>query len=690
LVLLSLFAPLAEAREKAVKPAKIRISGVGLWRDREMRLAMERVLGSTRGPTLGANAIEDMAFLLFSVFADEGYQSPVITIRLRLANGQMEKHQLTQNLDVNLNQGSAASEVLFDVSTGERSYLETVRISGLHALDTKEGEAFFMPPPTLIATKAGRAYSLSRMKRSAQKLRDELRLRGYAEANVQAERVDADKNVGGPVTVQVKVSEGPLWVFSDLRYEKADAREMGFASAVRENMAWTPPMQQRMTEEIRQAYYKKGYADVAVRLRPEAAAEQAGRRMVSVHADIDPGPSVAVGNIRFEGNRETSTAILQRRVQVKTGDPLDLVKLERSRYRLSRLGVFEAVDLRYEPESGVVRDPIYVLRESQRYEANLFAGYGSYEQLRGGVEVLQRNLFGRAHQSRLEIVQSVKSSRGEYTYTVPELFGEAVDGTARAFGLQREELSFLRQEYGANLALKRHIALLNADGSLGYTFQSLKNRDNELTTRASDNKQVNVASIDLGLTRDRRDNPLRPRKGYRWFGQVEAASQALGGEVNYERIELGGAYHFSVGHWQFVHLGLMHGLLTTFGTSDLNVPVNKRFFLGGDSSVRGYQEGEASPRGADGRFIGAKTYTVLNIEYEALLTETLSAVVFVDALGEAARLADYPFAERLYSAGIGLRYQTLVGPIRLEYGRNLNPRVGDPSGTLHLSIGFPF
>jgi len=75
---------------------------------------------------------------------------------------------------------------------------------------------------------------------------------------------------------------------------------------------------------------------------------------------------------------------------------------------------------------------------------------------------------------------------------------------------------------------------------------------------------------------------------------------------------------------------------------------------------------------------------------EQALISHWSAVVFGDALGMTARLADYPFAERLYSVGLGVRYQTLIGPLRLEYGRNLNPRPGDVSGTLHFSLGFPF
>jgi len=125
-----------------------------------------------------------------------------------------------------------------------------------------------------------------------------------------------------------------------------------------------------------------------------------------------------------------------------------------------------------------------------------------------------------------------------------------------------------------------------------------------------------VGSLDFGLTSDHRDNPLRPRRGYRWFAQVEEASRNLGGESDFQRFELGGSYHTGWGNGRLIHLGLTHGLITTWGSvNDFLIPVNKRFFPGGDNSIRGYQSGDASPRGPDGRFIGAKSYTLANAEF---------------------------------------------------------------------------
>jgi outer membrane translocation and assembly module TamA len=285
----------------------------------------------------------------------------------------------------------------------------------------------------------------------------------------------------------------------------------------------------------------------------------------------------------------------------------------------------------------------------------------------------------------------MKSLRGEYAYTVPELFGESIDGTAKLFGLRREEIAFLRQEYGANFTLKRPVDWLRAEGTWGLTVQSLRNADNNLSTSAVDNKQTTVVSMEGSLSKERRDNPLRPRRGYRWFTQGEGASRQLAGQVDYQRLEVGGSYHTSFGSGRWVHLGLTHGVITNYGAKeDASVPVNKRFYPGGDRSIRGYQDGEAAPRGPDGRFVGAKSYTLFDTELEQALTKSWSVVLFGDALGTAATLSEYPFGEKLYSVGLGVRFHTLIGPLRLEYGRNVNPRPQDPHGTLHFSIGFPF
>lgn len=691
LIATALLAPAAgvfAAEEAKPKPAKLSVSGLGWWDNRQQRLALDRILGEERGAVLDANSIEDAVLMIVSSLAGEGFLRPTIKARLTLTDGRTETFDFDASLTTLLPRELAVKAARLEINQGVRSMLHGVEISGLTAIKSEVATGYFRPNEVPLVGREARAYSPARLRRSQESLAEALRQAGYAEAVVRATVVRDDARTGR-VDVSVVVNEGPRWMVSSVNVEGAEGT--GVDSAVNIEKPWSRLWQQDTTEEVRRAFYQQGYADVNLEIKPTAAEPADGRRDVAVKVQVTPGPKVQLGSVRFAGNAHTRESVMRRRVRAEPGEPLNPLQLERSRYRLARLGAFDSVDLTYDPPTGDVRDAVFSVNELPRWNASLLAGYGSYEQLRGGVELEQTNLFGRAHSSRLQLVQSMKSSRGEYNYTVPELFGESIDGTARLFGLRREEESFDREEYGGTAGLRRKIPWLRAEGSLGYTYQSLSNQDNTLTTSAVDDDNVKVASIDLGLTKDRRDNALRPRRGYRWFAQAELASEALGGEVDYQSFELGATYHTAWGRSRWLHFGLTHGAITQLGTpAGQLIPVNKRFYPGGDSSIRGYQKDEAAPRGADGRFVGAETYTLLNVELEQAITNTWSVVLFGDALGEAASLADYPWDERLYSVGLGVRYQTIVGPVRLEYGRNVNPRPGDPSGTLHFSVGFPF
>jgi outer membrane protein assembly complex protein YaeT len=669
--------------------ATISVDGTGFLRDRELKAALSRLLGAELKATLDANAIEDAAVILWSSLGEQGFQSPVIEIAVELDDGAKRTYRFDPTFENALPRPLTAREVKFKVERGVRFYIDEVQFTGLTVLSSREARAFFRSEATLLANARTNAFSPSRVSRAADALLAELLQRGFAEATVKATPRPDEKS--GKILVSVEVHEGPKWIVSEVLYQRdGDSGVTLPAIEPRIGQPWSSTLQEDLRESIRQAYYKSGFPDVGVHVAAETDDERGGRKETWVIATIVPGDSVAVGQVRFEGNVRTKESVLRRRVRLLTGEPLDLVALERARYRISRLGVFETVDLRYEPAEGPVRDPVYRVRETPRYETSLLLGYGSYEQVRGGVEHRQVNIFGLAHQSRLELVQSLKSTSGEYTYTVPELFGESLDGTARLFGLQRREISFLAQEYGVNVSLKRPVPWIGGEASAGYTLEALRNRENSLGTQATDNSQLNVASLNFGLSGDRRDNPLRPRHGYHWSTQVELADPRFGGQSTYQRFEVRGAYHTRWGEGRWIHFGLSHGAVTTSGSDGTTLPVNKRFYPGGDNSIRGYQRGEAAPRAADGSFIGAKAYLLANLEFEQAVAPNWSVVAFADALGIAPSLADYPFDERLYSAGLGVRYQTLIGPVRLEYGRNINPRPRDPSGTWHLSIGYPF
>jgi outer membrane protein insertion porin family len=409
-----------------------------------------------------------------------------------------------------------------------------------------------------------------------------------------------------------------------------------------------------------------------------------------LQALVRTGPRVRVGDLDFTGNRRTRESVLQRRVSLHEGDWLERLKAEQGRYRLSRLGVFDSVDLKYEKVDEQTRNIVYELKEGKRVDVHLLFGYGSYELLRGGVQVEQYNLFGLAHRQQLKLTESFKSTSADYTYTMPELFGENIDVFFNASGLKRQEISFTRLEYGGAAGLRKYLQDIKTDISLRYSYQILEAQDVDASLAEEGPENSQAAAIITDLNHDQRDNPLYPRRGYKIFDTIELASDYLGGDVSYQRIDFNASLHVPVSDSQWLHFGLSHGVISTLDGTSEELPFNRRFFPGGENTVRGFQQGEAAPRDSDGNIVGAETYLLGNFEFEQGLTPKWALVTFVDAVGFARDLKDYPQDETLVSVGGGLRWKTFVGPVRLEYGHNLNPRRRDPSGTIHFSLGFPF
>jgi outer membrane protein assembly factor BamA len=409
---------------------------------------------------------------------------------------------------------------------------------------------------------------------------------------------------------------------------------------------------------------------------------------VDLDAEVRPGPLVRLGETRFEGGSSSRTNWLHRLGHVD-GPLLDIVAVEAARERLARRGVFSYVGVRYDPPEGDERDVVYELTEGRRVDVSLFAGYGSYDLLFGGVEWNQFNLWGVGHQTRLRAMQSFKTSNAVFTYAIPEVLVSGLGVYANVDALRREEITFDREELKLGVGGRQTIEDTGLQFGLRYSYEFLDAQQPVTATNVAPAGLTRVGAVIFEGQWDRRDNPLSPRSGHRIYAVVEAADPALGGDAAYQLVEVGASLHVPLYRGLVAHANVQHAVAFA-DNSATDLPFNKRFFPGGDNSVRGYQRGEASPLDSSGSQIGAETYLQGNLELEQYLTGSWSLVAFVDTVGITPALMDYPADEWLLSVGGGIRWNSIIGPVRLEYGHNLNPRTFDPRGTLHLSIGFPF
>jgi outer membrane protein assembly complex protein YaeT len=662
-----------------------------LLKNREVSRTMDDFVNPGKVAWLSDDAAENAAFVLISELEDDGYLHPNVKGQLTFLDGATTDFQFDETLNIAFPRKAGTNIVAFDVDRGVRYYIAEVRFEGLQAIEEKQAAAFFQPAFGLWTGKRANVFSEASVRRGKNAILDALQLKGHASARVTVRPSPLPKPKGA-MRLDVSVESGPRWVVASVALDDPDATVVEAAPFQKfVNQPWSEAVRQDIAVATRRAYYSKGFPDVSPRIASIAQPSASGETRVVATVEVQRGPHVEIGEIKFRGNSRMRESVIKRRVRLETGEPLDPAALERSRLRLGRLAAFTSVEVKTESVNETTRDVVFSFEEAPPWEASVLFGYGSYEQFRGGFEVRRTNLFGRAHQDRLFLAQSVKSTRGDYTYSVPELFGETIDGSLRFFGLTREEVAFRREEYGGTAQLRKKIGRVGPELNGGYTFETLRDKENTLATSGTDDEQVNAASINLGITLDRRDQAINPHAGYRLYFQTEFASTKFGGDVDYQRVEWGAAWHVKLAADKWAHAGLSQTAVFTLG-ADARVPppVNKLYYPGGDNSLRGYGEGEAAPRAPDGSFLGAKTYTLLNVEFEQALTQQWSGIVFIDWLTESARLRNYPGDIHLSSIGLGLRYRTIVGPIRVEYARNLNPRPQDPSGAWHLSVGYPF
>lgn len=645
-----------------------------------------------------ADFIEDGVLILLNRMLQDGHLRPTARVRfIHAEDGQEEELEWDHRFRTQAPRPLEAAEIRFQLNPGVLYFYDEISFSGLEdnlgrqLFDEGELRGYFYPSGFLINLRSSRIFTPRGFEQGKENIREAMARKGYRNAAVEGTIVEQDDE-SGRVRVEVNLQSGKRHIVRTLREEifPTGYDEPSSIEIDHPEVPWSRIWVQDTNVRLRNMFFHQGYPDTRSEITIESEEESDGEIFIDAVAKVRKGDFAEVGDIHFEGDDRTSRGILRRRLLIRSGEPLDRMAVERSRQRLAAIGAFDRVTVDIEDTGEEQRDVTFTFEETGRLDISALIGYGSYEYLRGGLEIDQRNLFRRGHQARTRLIQSFKSTEADYRYTIPELFGEEVTGFGRASFLNREEIDFDRREWGLSFGMRRYFSRIDADVTLRYAFEFLESRRlAELQEVAS--SQSRVGSISLEIRRDRRNNPINPERGYFLFSNKELSAEYLAGDSEFFRWEWGGSYHRPLGNFGLTyHTGFNHGFVIAFGDEKEVLPFNKRFFLGGDSSQRGYRFGEASPKSEDNNIIGAETYFFLGNELEQALTQNLSAVVFVDSLLIGAELSDYPGEDLLISGGLGLRYQTVVGPARLEYAQNIKKRDVDPSGRIHLTLGFPF
>ncbi len=631
--------------------------------------------------------------------------------------------------------------------------LDRIEFEGNEAFSDPQLRKFFLVDHAPWYDIFGRdRYRTDQLRQGVETLRNFYRSQGFHRAEVSLDHID-ERDVGGDVVV-VRVVEGPQTRVESVDFVHPDpltAEELG--ARVKIHPGGPAPAGRAGLGgdlyRILDAYLVRGH--LGARVQDEITL---GDSTATIVYTIRAGPVYQVRQVLVEGQRKTRREHIERELKIHAGDPFDATKIARTEAELLDLGLFRDVSFRpANLDSAAAQADLVVTvveRETGFYELGLGTGdeervrlsaaWGDRNVRRSGRSITVRGRLALVGENRFDNVRSDEYNldhREEILYRSPRFLGTRFDLNLNTFfrkeSRPRSGVELQRWGLLANTVLySRPSTSIALEGGVENVLRlPLGN-----VASASDffpNRRAQTRAVSLVITSDSRDDFFDPRKGSErqlllqlaggpWFGGDNTFNKALASWTRFVPLPRG------------VTLGLraqMGWAEAWWSSKSDGVPFEDRFFAGGNRSVRGYQENSLGPRAtvqdiqdvADETFLanrptaggGALLLSNAELRFPVPLFGRwgFSAAIFLDGGNvwenwgkvslrqfslsksrEETTVRDY----RL-SYGLGVLYNTLVGPLRLDYGVPLHRasfedvegnREVDPSHLWHFSLGHAF
>ena len=417
------------------------------------------------------------------------------------------------------------------------------------------------------------------------------------------------------------------------------------------------------------------------------------------------GEQARFGRMILAGNELTHDEVILRELRIKSGAPYDPGAILESQRHLYKTGIFSSV--RFEPvlaeaESGQKdgeeidsrrQDVKVIVAEKPRTVFDFGIGYGDRERLRGLVEISLLNLWGKGQSITARAEQSRVEERYFLTYRKPWFFDESITARITASYLDLEEVVFDLKTFSVVLGVDKEFSD-RLTGALLYQIER-KQTSNvvpiALQTKEDDEAFV-IGSLNPSLIYDTRDNPFNPRSGSVTSLVFRNAAKILASEVQMVKLTLQRrSYHALSPKWVFAFSGRL-GVAERFGETE-SIPIAERFFVGGRNTVRGYDQDELGVLGETfekGKPTGGNAMLVLNGEFRYALPKSFGVVFFFDHGNVWRRYQDMALSEVKSTAGLGIRYNTPIGPFRLDWGYKLDREGEESPSAFHFTLGHAF
>lgn len=413
---------------------------------------------------------------------------------------------------------------------------------------------------------------------------------------------------------------------------------------------------------------------------------------------IKQGTETQFGKTIVAGNYKTKYKIVARELHDKENAPYNYRLLTRERRNLYKLGLFTDVDMEALDRYDHKRDVLLTVTEGNPGSVELSFGYATYERFRGILDVSYRNLWGKNRQPALRLDVSSLAQRLILQYYEPWFLDkERLQFRSYMLLENKEEINIDTRE--TLYKLKRYKASAGVEKDVSdtvvakfyYEFSVVNTYDvqPDIILSKEDTGTLFISGIIPGIIYDTRDNIFEPQKGIFAGSSVKFTAPIFLSESDFVKFSFFGNYYHALSKRLVFAASFRGGLARGYrGTTEL--PIVERFFLGGRTTVRGYEQDLLGPKGEDGNPTGGNAFLMQSLELRASLGKGIGLVAFLDGGNVWVETNDIDLMEWKFTPGIGLRYKTPVGPLRLDYGYKLEDEPGQSRGVFHFSIGHAF
>lgn len=612
----------------------------------------------------------------------------------------------------------------YAISRGPRSKLERVTLAGNNYFSTTDiRERMFLQPASL-RLRHGRYSEAFRLK-DEENIANLYRSNGFRDVKV-ASSVERDyKGKPGQLAVTVTVEEGPQWFVDKLTVEgmtQLEQKEVAPLFASIEGQPFSEVNLASDRNEVLSAYFRLGFPEATFRA---TWVQSTVPNRINVVYTVNEAQRKYVREVVTTGLKSTRRSIIEKNMTLRAGDPLSPIRQVDIQKRFYDLGIFARVDTAIENAEGNTNHKyvLYNFEEANRYTVNMGLGaqlgrFGTPSRTSvaspGGttgfspsasVDVSRINFLGLGHVITLRSLYSSIEKRGSLSYLAPRFrnvdgrnvtFTALYDNTlnVQTFASRREEASvqmsqqFSKWSTGLFRLAYRRVSVTNVIIPVLLVPQFLQ--------------PARIGIVSANFAQDHRDNPADPHRGMYNTFDIGLSAKFFGSQRSFARALARNATYHKLTRTVVLARQTQFGIITPFAappgvTAQQSVPLPERFFGGGADSLRAFPFNQAGPRDTGTQLVasgpssqptgfplGGNALFVNNVELRfPAIGDNIQGVLFHDmgnvysSIGNMSLrfrqrdLRDFDYT--VQAAGIGVRYRTPVGPIRVDFAYSINP-----------------